>query len=309
VSDPSSLPTPPKPWIAGLLGFVCVPLGMLYVRRPRLAGAYLLVGLVVGLVQMLFLRHLPVLSVLPLAVAIGCSMHAVALSKDAPALTRRPWYSRWYGLTGIFAAFFGVIVLARAFVIEPFRFPSGSMLPTIPEGAHLLVRKWGYGHYDAFGLTLADGTISAPLQRGDMIVFEYPQERDIDYGKRLVGLPGDEVSYVDHVLSINGVDAPVAPVGTYQDRRRLSVVGEYEETLDGQSYHVLFEPTMPSAFPVRRPFPHQEACKPVKGGLTCVVPAGQYFVLGDNRDNSSDSRVWGFVPADHVVGKVVFVTP
>lgn len=282
---------------------------MLYVRRPGLAGAYFLAQLGAGILQFMLLRHAPMLSYVSLAIAIGGCMHAIALARNASATTRRPWYSRWYGLTGVFVGTLVVVGLVRAFTFEPFRFPSASMLPTIPEGAHLLVRKWGYGHYDAFGLTLADGTVSAPLRRGDMIVFEYPQQRDTDYTKRLVGLPGDEVSYVDHVLSVNGVATPVVPVGTYQDPRWRSAVGEYEETLEGQSYHVLFEPTMPSVPPVRRPFPHNPACERIEGGLTCVVPEGHYFVMGDNRDNSSDSRVWGFVPADHVIGRVVYVTP
>ena len=309
MSDPSLLTPPPKPWIAGLLALVSGPLGMLYVRRPRLAGAYVLAGLAAGLAQLFLLRHLPVLSWLPFAIAIGCSAHAVALSKDVPALTRRPWYSRWYSLTGILVAFLCVVVVVRVFAFEFFHFPTESMQPAIPAGAHLVVKKWGYGHYSAFGVRLAQGTITSPLNRGDMIVFQYPEDPTINYAKRLVGLPGDEVRYVDHVLAINGVAMPVSRVGTYRDEKAYAVVGEYEETLDGQTYHVLFDPRSPSVFRVRRGFPHQDACKWSMDGMTCVVPEGHYFVLGDYRDNSSDSRVWGFVPADHIVGKVAYVTP
>ncbi len=309
MSEQATLSGAPKPWIAGLLGIFFIPIGMLYVRQPRLAAAYLLAGLVSGFVQVMYLRYASILSLLPLAIAIACGMHAIALAREMPAMTSRPWYSQWYGLTGVFAVFLVVVILVRAFAFEMFHFPSASMLPTIPQGAHLVARKWGYGHYSAFGLTLARGPISAPLQRGDMIVFEYPQNRSVDYAKRLVGLPGDEVSYVDHVLSINGDAMPTSEIGTYQNKKKMYVVGEFEETLDGLSYRVLLDPAMPGAVRAQRAFSHQDACRYVAKGITCVVPDGNYFVLGDNRDNSSDSRVWGFVPADHIVGKVVFVTP
>src|SRR2546430_16880393 len=108
---------------------------------------------------------------------------------------KRPWHSRWYGRVGIGGAFAALAFAARAFLYEPFRFPSESMAPSIEPRAHLIVRKWGYGNYGTYGIHLMRTGMSSEVRRGDIIVFEYPEDTALSFAKRVIGLPRDRISY------------------------------------------------------------------------------------------------------------------
>ena len=172
-----------------------------------------------------------------------------------------------------------VVLVLRSFLVEPFQIPSGSMLPTLEVGDFILVNKFTYGlrvpvaHWE-----LVDFGDPA---RGDIMVFRYPVEPSVNYIKRVVGVPGDRVAYRDKQLYVNGVEVPSAFVASLgdQDLRRQKLGGHRFRTLYAQ----------------RRTDPDAEG--------QWTVPEGHYFVMGDNRDNSRDSRYWGMVPDDHVVGK------
>jgi len=298
----------PKKWIAAVLGLFVQPAGMLYVARPGWAAAYLALALIVALVNILVLRT-PQLTgdLFMLLVAIVGATQAYRFARDYENPGPRPWYSRWYGLIGILAAFAALAIGTRAFGFEPFRFPSGSMAPSIEPHAHLIVKKWGYGNYGTYGMHFLRTGISSEVQRGDILVFEYPEDPTVSYAKRVVGLPGDKISYLSKRLTVNGQDVRVRQVDEPLRRDRAVRSLQYLERLGDLENSILIEPDAPAALAFVKGFPLRERCSYTPEGVTCHVPNAHYYVLGDNRDNSSDSRVWGFVPAKNVVGKVQYI--
>jgi signal peptidase I len=217
---------------------------------------------------------------------------------DAPT----PWWVE-YG-----ASFFPVILIVfalRSFVVEPFKIPSGSMIPTLLVGDFILVNKWTYG----IRLPLVNEKIievNQP-QRGDVMVFRYPEDPSFDYIKRVVGLPGDTVAYINKRLTINGEPVAMEPDGEFLHPDRLYYSPRYIEHLGSGTHNVLIEKNAPAYVAQVLDFPYRQNCTYTTAGVTCTVPEGHYFVLGDNRDASSDSRVWGFVPDRNIVGKAFFI--
>jgi signal peptidase I len=195
--------------------------------------------------------------------------------------------------------------LLRSFLVEPFKIPSGSMIPTLLVGDFILVNKFTYG----IRLPVANVKVlevGAP-QRGDVMVFRYPDDPSLDYIKRVVGLPGDRIEYRQKRLSINGQPVPLRQVEDYLVREQVQVYRRYLETLNGVEHQILTEGDAPAYVQQVRAFPHSGNCNYNMSGVACTVPPGHYFVMGDNRDNSSDSRVWGFVPDGNIVGKAFFI--
>ena len=297
----------PKKWTAAVLGLLVQPVGMLYVARPGWAAAYFALAVIIALGNMFVLRDRELAgNVILLLVAIICAIHAYRLARDYRAV-KRPWYSRWYGLVGIVAAFAALAFGARAFLFEPFRFPSESMAPSIEPRAHLIVKKWGYGNYGTYGIHAVRTGMSSGLQRGDIVVFEYPEDTSLSYAKRVVGLPGDRISYYNKRLKINDEEIQIRRIGDYVHKDGPIRSLQYLERLGDHEYAILIEPEAPAVVPPARAFPLNEQCAQTAEGLSCRVPDGHYFVLGDNRDNSSDSRAWGFVPARNIIGKVQYI--
>jgi signal peptidase I len=221
--------------------------------------------------------------------------------RRAPGV-KDPWWVE-YG-----ASFFPVILLVfvlRSFIVEPFKIPSGSMIPTLHIGDFILVNKFTYG----IRLPVIDKKIieiNTP-QRGDVMVFRYPRNPSLDYIKRVIGVPGDQVVYQNKQLSINGKSVEKRRIDDYLHPERLYYDQQFAEKIDDVEYHVLNDKDAP-AF-VRDPlrFPHWENCLYNNSGVICTVPEGHYFMMGDNRDNSEDGRVWGFVPEANIVGKAFFI--
>jgi signal peptidase I len=224
------------------------------------------------------------------------------LRQKRPADAKRPWWVE-YG-----ASFFPVIVFVfvlRSFIVEPFRIPSGSMLPTLQSGDLILVNKFTYGirlpivHTEVI-------PIGSP-ERGDVMVFRYPVDPSVDYIKRVIGLPGDEVAYLNKRLYINGKEVPLKRDGDYFEPDRLSYFAQYIESLGEVENKILVNNrSRQDLRPVWR-FPYRENCDYRADGIVCKVPPNFYFMMGDNRDNSLDSRFWGFVPDSHIVGKAFFI--
>lgn len=209
-------------------------------------------------------------------------------------------------------SFFPVILAVfflRSFLFEPFTIPSSSMRPTLIVGDFILVNKFTWG----IRLPIINKKILSvnEPEHGDVMVFHFPDDPSVDYIKRVVGVPGDVVEYRNKQLYINGVEQVMKANGDYNYvERGLSFVHtkRYTEALGNHVHAALVNPDMP---PVHLDsvveFAQRDQCIYNLEGFRCHVPAGHYFMLGDNRDNSKDSRYWGFVPDNQIVGRAFLV--
>lgn len=224
------------------------------------------------------------------------------LAEAQAKLLAQPWWLDW--TAGLFPVIVAVFLL-RSFLFEPFKIPSGSMIPTLRVGDLILVNKYHYG----VRLPVFHTKVWAnhEPQRGDVMVFRYPPQPTLDYIKRVVGVPGDEVAYLNKRLTINGVAVEQSPQPEFFDRDSMRYTRQFGESLEGRQYRVLVDDARPAFIPAAHEFPFRDACRYSVEGVVCTVPEGHYFMMGDNRDNSLDSRFWGFVPESHIVGKAFLV--
>ena len=227
---------------------------------------------------------------------------ALVFRRRRAADASEPWWVE-YG-----ASFFPVILVVfvlRSFIVEPFKIPSGSMIPTLLVGDFILVNKYTYG----IRLPVANWKIidlNSP-QRGDVMVFRYPEDPSLDYIKRVVGIPGDRVAYQNKRLTINGQAVPVEELPDYLHPERLFYSQQFIEKLGEGEHRMLTDQDAPAYVPHPAQFPNRQNCSYNSEGVICTVPPATYFVMGDNRDNSRDSRFWGFVPEENIVGKAFFI--
>jgi signal peptidase I len=204
-------------------------------------------------------------------------------SREVAAVLKEP---TWVEYCKSFFPVILAVLLLRSFLVEPFRIPSGSMMPTLLVGDFILVNKYAYGiRLPVLNTKIID--IGEP-QRGDVVVFRYPKDPSVDYIKRVVGLPGDRIGYYNKILHINGKPVAQVPAGVYVGKGSgvsMSGAGKRQEQLGDVQHQILVMPRTPG----------------LEGEY--VVPDNEYFVMGDNRDNSNDSRYWGPVPEQNLVGK------
>ncbi len=243
-----------------------------------------------------------ILFVLSLTTGIAWAADVLWFAKRRPAGANDPWWVEYFA--SFFPVFLAVFFL-RSFLVEPFRIPSGSMIPTLLVGDFIVVNKYTYGiRLPVINKKIID--VNSP-QRGEVMVFRYPPDPTQDYIKRVVGLPGDKLLYRNKRLTINGQEISQVKTDDYQDPNRLLFTPQFNETLGGIEHHILIQPESPSFVSQIGDFPYRENCTYNAEGVECVVPAGHYFMMGDNRDNSADSRFWGFVPEENIVGKAVWI--
>ncbi len=206
---------------------------------------------------------------------------------DEKGESAEPWYVEY--ARSFFPVLLVVLVL-RSFIVEPFRIPSGSMIPTLMVGDFILVNKYAYGiRLPVVHTKIID--VGEP-KRGDVVVFRYPRNPDLDYIKRVIGLPGDHISYRNKRLVINGEVIPKKYLHPYEARDEYFSEHDevYLEKLGDVEHKVL-----------------NNKSRTRSAGGEYVVPDGHYFVMGDNRDNSNDSRFWGFVPEENLVGRAMVI--
>lgn len=234
---------------------------------------------------------------------MGIAKTDIEVSEDTKGrILMQPWWLDW--TAGLFPVIAIVFVL-RSFLFEPFKIPSGSMIPTLMVGDLILVNKFTYGiRLPVINKKITEGN---KPQRGDVMVFRYPPQPTLDYIKRVVGVPGDEVSYINKRLSINGKELPVRDLPDFLDRDVMRYFKQFEETLGEQPHRAIVNNDVPAFIQGASNFEYKENCRYSVEGVTCKVPEGYYFMMGDNRDNSLDSRYWGFVPDQNIVGKAFFV--
>lgn len=192
------------------------------------------------------------------------------------------------------------VFLFRSFIYEPFKIPSASMEPGLLAGDFIVANKFAYGvRWPLYDQSAARW--GSPI-RGDAVVFKYPVDPSKDFIKRVIGVPGDRVAYLNKRLTLNGEAASYTLTGSSGPRAFLV------ESVAGRSRSIAIDQSAPAiALDSVRPFEGAQACSYSPRGVECVVPAGRYFVMGDNRDNSVDSRYWGFVKADELVGPADFM--
>jgi signal peptidase I len=234
--------------------------------------------------------------------ARGIAVDDPRLAEARQKVLAQPWWLDW--TAGLFPVILAVFVL-RSFLFEPFKIPSGSMIPTLLVGDLILVNKYAYGlRLPVLNTRLTQGT---PPQRGDVMVFRYPPKPSLDYIKRVVGVPGDEVAYLNKKLTINGQPVPAGRLPDYFDRDAMRYFRQFEETLGDKKHRLLNDEERPAFVPGVEDFAFKQNCRYSLEGVVCKVPEGHYFMMGDNRDNSLDSRYWGFVPDKNIVGKAILI--
>jgi signal peptidase I len=219
-------------------------------------------------------------------------------------LQQQPWWLDW--TAGLFPVIIAVFLL-RSFLFEPFKIPSGSMIPTLLVGDLILVNKYHYGvRLPVINKKITEGN---QPQRGDVMVFRYPPKPSLDYIKRVVGVPGDEVAYLNKRLTINGKAVPTAQLPEFFDEDAMRYFPQFEEQIEGARHRLLIDDGRRAGISDAEvmDFPDRANCRYSAEGAVCKVPQGHYFMMGDNRDNSLDSRYWGFVPEQNIVGKAFFV--
>ncbi len=200
---------------------------------------------------------------------------------------KEPWYVDY---SRSFFPVLLIVLILRSFIAEPFRIPSGSMMPTLLHGDFILVNKFSYG----LRLPVLHNKFwqNGTPERGDVIVFRYPKEPALDYIKRVVGVPGDHIEYRNKTLYVNGQEMKQIDLGTYIGKGRDSVMtgsSKKQESIISVDHELLIND---------RRYSIDNAWD---------IPDGHYFVMGDNRDNSNDSRVWGMVPEENLVGKAFLI--
>jgi signal peptidase I len=216
----------------------------------------------------------------------------------------------WIEYSGSFFPVIALVFVLRSFLWEPFKIPSSSMVPTLLVGDFILVNKYAYG----IRLPIVNKKVIeiADPQRGDVMVFKYPKDMSQDYIKRVIGVPGDTITYENKRLTVNGKPVEYTPLDDYLDDQHPIYHKQFMENLPGTAAgvpHRILNSEGKRTLDIGavENFPHREACEYTYDKFTCIVPEGNYFMMGDNRDNSADSRYWGFVPDKNIVGKAIVV--
>ncbi|MFC6441355.1 signal peptidase I [Bowmanella sp. JS7-9] len=280
----------PKGWIAIIVGIIFQPFVFLYVNRPRLFWCYFCASIVVTFLDYLLHGNLVKDSIfeytyLSWLFIVICPIHAYKITKSYDSNQLRNWYTRWWAIPCIYAAYFIPIFLFRAFLFEPFNISASSMSPTLNVGDHLIVKKWGFGGYSTYGIDVVNTDLADEMlvQRGHIYVF-YPPKSINPYVKRVIGLPGDLIEIREDIIYVNG-NALLSKLVSESANEKI-----FRETFQDNSYLIQRLPS-----------------RPYNVNSTIRVPEHHYFFLGDNRDNSADSRIWGTISGKNFVGEVIYV--
>ena len=285
MNDPSPSINTTEPWkpnllITGLLAFFLSIAAFLYVNKLKWFVVYLIVFILIAASDFYLYGTSFRYAFVP-----ACLIHALFLAYRYNTEQKRHTYSLWWCILLIIGSIFLIFSLFKSFFYETYTFPSSSMEPTIKPNGYLIVKKWGYGTYGAYGIKLYNTKPSknVALKRGGLYAFEFPGEDNVIYVKRLAALPGDHIRIDKNQVILN--NAPLKQEVVSEDDQHV-IIKEYN---DESEYQI----------------------KIIKGLMSrwryndTVVPENHYFFLGDNRQNSADSRVWGFVVERRLVGEVI----
>jgi signal peptidase I len=316
VTTITALPTQPlahaprsRVWVL-VLSILFAPFAFLYLGRTRRALGY--VGaLALPFVYALFAltRGSPSAAGAALLVTLLVGAYAIYdawRSARAPSQAP-PRPTPAYAIIIAGSAALALLAATRAFIGEPYKIPSSSMAPLLQRGDLVLVSKWGFGNYGSDKMPVRGKTFRAP-RRGDIVVFKWPADPHVDYVKRVIGLPGDVIEYRAKQLVINGAAAKYEQRGSYQLGTAPGPQQQLRETLADRPHDILIDPSAPTLAQHSVKTSAMRHCAYDLTGFRCTVPAEHYFMLGDNRDSSNDSRYWGMVPRENLIGKVIWHT-
>lgn len=269
----------PNVLVAVLLGVFTCSFTFLYLNKTKLFLVYFIFQILVVGLDLHFDQSIAWICMLV------CPIHGYWIAKNYQSDDARRWFSQWWAISVLYMIFVVPILLCRILFYDFFSVPAGSMSPNINQGDYVLVQKHGFGDYSLFGKKIFSSGLAegVELTRGKIYVF-YSPHKPIILIKRLVGKPGDTISVQGDQIKINGVLLKAKLVVEYPDY----IVNE--ENINNISYRV-----------------KSKKGKKVNYNLTVVVPSGQYFFLGDNRDNSMDSRIFGLVSEARLVGELAYV--
>jgi signal peptidase I len=284
----------PNRWIAIALNIVLIPAGLLYVGNGRWALYYALMSLALVFAAFFLLDGGKdaglLIGLFNILILVSTTIHTYRIAGQYDPSTLRPWYSHWYGIAAIYLTLIIPIVLVRAFFFEPFKLPSASMAPSFPKHTQVIITKFGFGNYGTYGFSVLKTKPSKALHHGDVIVFSYPREANLDYMKRVIGLPRDTIEYRYKQLWINGKPVVQSNPSTLSNTEITGEVTHYDvfsEALGTEKWKIQNIHNLP------------------ENNFKITVPEHMYFVMGDNRDQSNDSRFWGYVPESAIKGKVI----
>lgn len=303
-----------------LVGIMLLIVGVVFIakgnKQEEAQGNSTLVSVQTGYLLLIF----GLFAVIAQYLSIGDTMFILVVLTGTIVLFNRLWLRKrrtqeqfepgWVEFSRGFFPVLLFVFLLRGFLVEPYQIPSSSMRPGLKPGDFILVNKFTYGLRLPFSNQVIV-PINTP-KHGDVLIFKYPNDTSVNYIKRVIGLPGDTVTYRDKKLTVNkkalSTENLHTPYPYTGDDSRFTEPALYQETFGDKTYRVLAEETYPSLFLENvQEFPYRDQCQYDEEGFSCVVPKGHYFVMGDNRDHSGDSRYWGFVPDQYIVGKGLLV--
>ncbi len=267
-----------------MLGLFSGPIALLYVGRGKLALSFVAAFFAICLAFMFSITGHSDNDFLRFAYWLAGPVVAFRCANSAKG-GMQPWFARWFNLAGIAACAYGVVASVRIFLYEPYWIPSTDMLPTMRQEVHILVKKR-----------------PNELRRGEIILFKFALDQGYERISRVVGLPGDRITYSAKHLLVNGKETRVGRREDYLDLPFGDHRERYSNQLDGVSFDTLVNAERKEESTLMMKIPIRGACVQTEASLECKVPEGHYFVMGDNRDDCDDSRNWGFVPADGVIG-------
>ena len=270
----------PKIWVGILLGVILQSFTFLYLNKPKLFFAYFFLTLLMGIIEIKYGLYVSFIF------SIICPMHAYIVTKKYDSSNIRKWYSRWWGIPSILLAGFTIILLVRSFFYEPFSIPSASMVPSINVGDHIIAKKFGYGNYSSFGINLYKSKLSNDIKmtRGKIYLVYPPKITDTPWLERLIAKSGDTVKINGTSVFVNGAELPTKLLS---ENESFSI---FEETSGNLTYKIM-----------------RSNINSLQKDINIVVPSNSYFFLGDNRDNSNDSRFWGAVSGSNIVGEIAII--
>jgi signal peptidase I len=269
----------PNLGIAIVLGILIQPFVFLYVNRGVVFFLYLPILTITAFFDLTHSTHYSLIFM------ILCPSHAAYISKNYRSDESRHWYSCWWGIATSILFFYLPILLIRSFFYEPFSIPASSMAPTINTGDFIIVKKYGYGNYGTYGINLWNPGLSdyKQLKKGSIYVFISPS-MNIPLTKRLIGTAGDNIKIESNIILVNG--KPIETVKTAENYETETWKENYGDSVYSTFRTIGAKTTSFSEI---------------------VVPDNQYYFLGDHRNNSNDSRYWGTVSKDKIIGEVVYI--